>query len=66
MSIIDSVTNSFVPIHREGWRFIAIFAGVTLFLFWLGYNPIGWIGVVLTAWCAYFFRDPERVTPMVW
>jgi phosphatidylserine decarboxylase len=65
MSIIDSVTNSFVPIHREGWRFIAIFAGVTLFLFWLGYNPIGWIGVVLTAWCAYFFRDPERVTPMV-
>jgi phosphatidylserine decarboxylase len=65
MSIIDSVTNSFAPIHREGWRFIAIFAGVTLFLFWLGFAPLGWIGVVLTAWCAYFFRDPERVTPMV-
>ena len=65
MSIIDSVTNSFAPIHREGWRFIAIFAGVTLFLFWLGYAPLGWIGMVLTAWCAYFFRDPERVTPMV-
>jgi phosphatidylserine decarboxylase len=65
MSIIDSVTNSFAPIHREGWRFIAIFAGVTLFLFWLGFTPLGWIGVVLTAWCAYFFRDPERVTPMV-
>ncbi len=65
MSIIDSVTNSIVPIHREGWRFIAIFAGATLFLFWLGYAPLGWIGVVLTAWCAYFFRDPERVTPMV-
>ena len=65
MSIIDSVTNSFAPIHREGWRFIAIFAGATLFLFWLGYAPLGWIGVVLTAWCAYFFRDPERVTPMV-
>ena len=65
MSIIDSVTNSFAPIHREGWRFIAIFSGVTLFLFWLGYAPLGWIGVVLTAWCAYFFRDPERVTPMV-
>jgi phosphatidylserine decarboxylase len=65
MSIIDSITNSFAPIHREGWRFIAIFAGVALFLFWLGYPPLGWIGVVLTAWCAYFFRDPERVTPMV-
>jgi phosphatidylserine decarboxylase len=23
-----------------------------------------WIGMVLTAWCAYFFRDPERVTPL--
>jgi phosphatidylserine decarboxylase len=65
MSIIDSVTNSFAPIHREGWRFIAIFAGITLFLFWLGFAPLGWMGVVLTAWCAYFFRDPERVTPMV-
>ena len=64
MSIIQSVTSSFAPIHREGWRFIAIFAGVTLLLFWLGYQPFAWIGVVLTAWCAYFFRDPERVTPL--
>ena len=26
-------------------------------------EPLGWIGAVLTAWCVYFFRDPERVTP---
>jgi phosphatidylserine decarboxylase len=64
MSIIQSITTSFAPIHKEGWRFIAIFAAVTLLFFWLGFQPIGWIGVVLTAWCAYFFRDPERVTPL--
>ncbi len=63
MSIIDSVTSSFVPVHKEGWRFIAIFAGITLFLFWLQVDFLAWLGVVGTAWCAYFFRDPERVTP---
>ncbi len=64
MSIVDSVTKSFAPIHREGWRFVAIFGGVTLVLFWLGLSPLAWLGVVLTAWCAYFFRDPPRVTPV--
>ncbi len=64
MSVIQSITSSFAPIHREGWRFIAIFAAVTLLFFWLDFQPIGWVGVVLTAWCAYFFRDPERVTPL--
>ena len=64
MSVIQSITTSFAPIHREGWRFIAIFASVTLLFFWLGFQPVGWVGVVLTAWCAYFFRDPERVTPL--
>jgi len=64
MSIVDSIQKSLVPIHREGWRFIAIFAAVTLLLFWLNLTPLGWLGVILTLWCAYFFRDPERVTPM--
>jgi phosphatidylserine decarboxylase len=64
MSIITSITSSFAPIHREGWRFVAIFAAVTLFLFWVGLSPLAWVGVILTAWCAYFFRDPERVTPL--
>jgi phosphatidylserine decarboxylase len=64
MSIIQSITTSFAPIHKEGYRFIAIFAAVTLLFFWLGFAPLGWIGVVLTLWCAYFFRDPARVTPL--
>ncbi len=64
MSIIQSITTSFAPIHKEGWRFVAIFAAITVLFFWLGFQLVGWIGVVLTAWCAYFFRDPERVTPL--
>lgn len=50
------------PMHPEGRRFVAIFAAVTLLLFLL-WEPLGWIGVGLTVWCYYFFRDPERVTP---
>ena len=50
------------PMHPEGRKFVAIFAVITAGLFWL--TPIlGWIGVGLTVWCYYFFRDPERVTP---
>jgi phosphatidylserine decarboxylase len=56
-------TSVVVPIHREGWRFLALFAVATLLLFWL-FRPLGWVGLALTAWCAYFFRDPERVTPV--
>lgn len=51
-----------VPINSAGWPFIAIFAVIAAAL---GYyaEPLGWIGVVLTLWCVYFFRDPDRVTP---
>ena len=50
------------PMHPEGRKFVAIFAAVTVGLFVL--TPIlGWVGVGLTVWCYYFFRDPERVTP---
>lgn len=58
-ALLDQVL---VPVHPEGWRFVAIFAVVTALLFAL-WTPLGWIGVVLTLWCGYFFRNPERVTP---
>ena len=51
-----------VPIAREGRPFIAAFAVATLVLALIA----DWLlipGVVLTAWCVYFFRDPNRVTP---
>ncbi len=60
---MDTIRSVLVPIHREGHKFIAIFAVVTLVLFWIA-EPLGWAGVVLTLWCTYFFRDPARVTPV--
>jgi len=50
------------PINREGHLFVAIFFIASLALFWVA-EPLGWIGLILTAWCLYFFRDPERVIP---
>ncbi len=59
-----SITSVIAPIHPEGRKFVAAFAGVTLLLFLFLPSAFGWIGVVLTLWCWYFFRDPERVTPV--
>jgi phosphatidylserine decarboxylase len=59
----QTIRAAFCPVHPEGRRFIAIFAVLTLILFWI-WEPLGWLGVVLTVWCAYFFRDPPRVTPV--
>ena len=63
MSVIESVRKQLVPIHPEGLKFIGIFAVISLLLYWL-WTPLGWIGFVATLWCAYFFRDPIRVTPL--
>ena len=58
-----SMLSTFVkPMHREGRKFVAIFAGIALVLFVI-WAPLGWIGLGLTVWCYYFFRDPARVTP---
>jgi len=62
MSVADSIKKQIAPIHPEGYPFIGGFALASLLLFWLA-APLGWLGVVATAWCAYFFRDPRRVTP---
>lgn len=51
-----------VPINRAGWPFIAIFA-VLAIAGAMYSQPLGWIGLIVTAWCTYFFRDPERVVP---
>lgn len=50
------------PIHRAGWPFVAAFA-VATFILSLFSHFLGAIGVILTLWCMYFFRNPERVTP---
>jgi phosphatidylserine decarboxylase len=49
-------------IHREGYPFLLAFGLATLVLFLL-WHPLGWIALIFTAWCAWFFRDPDRLTP---
>ena len=63
MSIIKSVNSQLVPLHPQGMPFVGAFALVSLVLFFI-WSPLGWIGTLLTVWCAYFFRDPPRVTPV--
>jgi phosphatidylserine decarboxylase len=63
MSVLASIRSQLAPIHREGLPFIGAFAVASLILFWL-WSPLGWLAAIATLWCAYFFRDPERVTPV--
>jgi len=63
MSFAASIRQQLTPIHPEGYPFIGGFALAALVLFWL-WPPLGWIGLIATLWCIYFFRDPPRVTPM--
>ena len=48
-----------VPMHPEGRKFVAIFAAIAAVL-WLVWEPFFWLGVGMTVWCYYFFRDPVR------
>ena len=46
-------------LHDEGYKFLVIFAFATIILYFIN-GFLGFIGLVLTVWCYYFFRDPER------
>ena len=63
MSLINTVRNTLVPVHKAGYPFIAGFFVVSLLLGLL-WEPLMWLGFILTAWCAYFYRDPVRMTPL--
>jgi phosphatidylserine decarboxylase len=63
MSLITSIRSQLVPLSPEGYPFLGGFALASLVLMWL-WSPLGWLGVMATLWCAYFFRDPARVTPL--
>lgn len=59
MDMLDIV---FPRIHKEGRIFILGFGAATFVLFWFS-DFLGLLGFVLTIWCIYFFRDPDRYTP---
>ena len=50
------------PIHPAGWPFVGIAAALAVVL-GLFSSLLFWLGVALTLFCLYFFRDPQRVTP---
>lgn len=61
--IYESIRRLVVPIRREGYPFIAaaVAAGLALGFLW---EPLFWILMIVALWVCYFFRDPERVTPV--
>lgn len=63
MLFYNLIKSTLPPIHPAGHVFIA---GAALTMFVLGWIwlPLGWIGLLVTLWMAYFFRDPERATPV--
>ena len=64
MSRVDLSWRRFIlpPIHPEGWRFVGVFAAVTV-LMWMLFKPVGVVCLALTIWCYFFFRDPQRAVP---
>lgn len=61
--ILDTIAENLAPVHRDGHKFLAIAAGLAL-LFFLIWPPLAWLLVIVTLFVAYFFRDPDRVTPL--
>lgn len=62
MSLYKSVKGVLVPIHPAGYPFIFISFLFTLLIGFFSFHFL-WLGGLLTLWCVYFFRNPERVTP---
>lgn len=60
---METILSVFVPIHREGHKYIGVFAIVTFLFFLMELDFLVMVGVILTIWCVYFFRDPDRITP---
>ena len=56
-----ALTSLLFPIHPDGYKFIGVFAALTLLLYFIS-DFLGNAGLVLTLWCAWFFRDPARTT----
>ena len=55
------MSKIFPKIHNEGYKFVIIFVIATIIFYFIN-GFLGFIGLVLTIWCYYFFRDPERVS----
>ena len=61
--LVDTIIDNLAPVHSDGHKFIAI-AGVLALLGFLLWAPLGWLFLGFALYVAYFFRDPDRVTPL--
>lgn len=62
-SFQDMLAEVFVPVHRDGYKFVGIAAAAALVFFML-WPPLGWLLALMALFVAFFFRDPDRVTPL--
>ena len=60
---MNFLKKSLPNIHNDGYAFVCIFVVVSVIL-GMVWAPLSWICAVLTLWCIYFFRDPERIMPV--
>ena len=51
----------FPKIHTEGYKFLVIFIAATIVLYFI-HGFLGFVGLILSIWVYYFFRDPDRVS----
>jgi phosphatidylserine decarboxylase len=64
-SLFETISDFFVPVHKDGYKFVAIAAVVALGLWTLlPFTLLAYIAAGITAYVAYFFRDPPRVTAL--
>lgn len=63
MSILSSVKDCFVPIHKKGYPFLLSGIAATIGLAFLSAH-LFWVALIITIWVGYFFRDPQRTTPI--
>lgn len=61
--LLETIFDQLAPVHSDGHKFIAV-AAAAMLLFFVIWPPLGWLLAGVTAWIAYFFRDPPRVTPL--
>ena len=63
-SLFDTIADSFVAPHPDGYKFIAIAGAIAAGMFLIDWPVLGFLMALVTAWVVYFFRDPDRVVPL--
>ena len=63
-NLFDTIVGSYVAPHPDGYKFIAIAAACAVGFFLIAWPGLALVAALLTAYIAYFFRDPDRVAPL--